>query len=60
MTCGVRAELGGWGAVVAESVVGGWGFVETAPPQPSTGLAEIADDHTITADVATPAVCKHL
>ena len=41
--------------VVAASVVGGWGSGETAPPQPSAGLAETADDHTITADAATQA-----
>jgi hypothetical protein len=37
------------------SVVGGWGFGETAPPQPSAGLAETVDGHTITADAATQA-----
>ena len=47
-------ELGVWAAVVEVSVVGGWGFVKTAPPLPSTGLAETADGHTITADAATP------
>lgn len=41
--------------VVAASVVGGWGSGETAPPQPSAGLAETADGHTITADAATQA-----
>ena len=49
------AELLGWVEVVVVSVVGGWGFVETAPPQPSAGLSETADGHTITADAATRA-----
>ena len=37
------------------SVAGGWGFAETAPLQPSTGLAGTADGHTITADAAAQA-----
>lgn len=40
------------------SVAGGWGWQETAPPQPSTGHAETADGHTTTADAAILAVMQ--